>query len=48
MKQIVGGRKIEHLMDNIQALTLDLSKEQIEYLESVIPFDIGYVVPPSS
>lgn len=39
---IVGGRKVEHLRDNIQALKIKLTTEQIEYLESVKPFDIGF------
>ena len=39
---IVGGRKVEHLNDNIQALKLRLTPEQIEYLESQRPFDIGF------
>ncbi|KAL5361040.1 NADP-dependent oxidoreductase domain-containing protein [Aspergillus floccosus] len=39
---LVGGRKIEHLYDNIQALKIRLTKEQIEYLESVKPLDPGF------
>jgi aryl-alcohol dehydrogenase-like predicted oxidoreductase len=39
---IVGGRKVEHLKDNIQALKIKLSEEQIEYLESQTSFDIGF------
>ncbi|KAK9327439.1 NADP-dependent oxidoreductase domain-containing protein [Lipomyces starkeyi] len=39
---VVGGRKIEHLQDNIQALKIKLTNEQIEYLESVKPFDVGF------
>lgn len=39
---LVGGRKVEHLLDNIEALKISLSDEQIHYLESVVPFDIGY------
>lgn len=39
---IVGGRKIEHLMDNIDALNIALSPEQIAYLEGVLPFDVGF------
>ncbi|TFY67120.1 hypothetical protein EVG20_g4052 [Dentipellis fragilis] len=42
---IVGGRKIEHLHANIEALSIALSKEQIAYLESILPFDPGF---PSS
>lgn len=39
---IVGGRKVEHLRDNIQALKIKLTTEQIAYLESVKPFDVGF------
>lgn len=39
---IIGGRKVEHLMDNIQALKIKLTPEQIQYLESVVPFDPGF------
>lgn len=39
---IVGGRKVEHLHDNIQALKIKLSPKQVEYLESVKPLDVGF------
>lgn len=39
---IIGGRKIEHLMANIDALKISLSAEQMEYIESIIPFDPGF------
>ncbi|CAL1709961.1 unnamed protein product [Somion occarium] len=39
---VVGGRKIEHLHQNIEALEIALSPEQIAYLESVQPFDLGF------
>jgi aryl-alcohol dehydrogenase-like predicted oxidoreductase len=39
---IVGGRKVEHLKDNIRALTLKLTEEQIKYLESVKDFEVGF------
>jgi aryl-alcohol dehydrogenase-like predicted oxidoreductase len=39
---IVGGRKIEHLMDNIKCLEFELSEKQIGYLESVKEFDVGF------
>lgn len=37
---IIGGRKVEQLHDNIKETKL--TPEQIEYLESVKPFDIGF------
>jgi aryl-alcohol dehydrogenase-like predicted oxidoreductase len=39
---IVGGRKVEHLHDNIQALKIKLTDKQIEHLESVVPFEAGF------
>ncbi len=39
---IVGGRKVEHLMQNIKALSIRLSEEQIKYLEGAVPFDLGF------
>ena len=39
---LVGGRRVEHLRDNIQALKAKLTTEQIEYLESVKPFDVAF------
>ncbi|KAK7752190.1 putative aryl-alcohol dehydrogenase aad14 [Diatrype stigma] len=39
---IVGGRKVEHLQDNIQSLSIRLTPEQIERLEAVVPFDVGF------
>lgn len=39
---IIGGRKVEHLYDNIKALSIKLTDKQIEYLESVKPLDMGF------
>ncbi|KZT08151.1 Aldo/keto reductase [Laetiporus sulphureus 93-53] len=39
---IIGGRRIEQLTDNIQALEIALSPEQVAYLEGVLPFDLGF------
>ncbi|KAL4248166.1 NADP-dependent oxidoreductase domain superfamily protein, partial [Abortiporus biennis] len=39
---IIGGRKVEHLQANIEALDIRLEKEHIEYLESLVPFDKGF------
>lgn len=39
---IVGGRKVEHLKDNIKALEINLTEKQIEYLESQTSFDPGF------
>ncbi|KAF8900587.1 NADP-dependent oxidoreductase domain-containing protein [Mucidula mucida] len=39
---LVGGRKVEHLLSNVEALDIALSTEQIAYLEGVLPFDVGF------
>lgn len=39
---LVGGRKVEHLKSNIQALSIKLTPKQIEMLESLVPFDLGF------
>jgi len=39
---IVGGRTAEHLKQNIEALTLSLSAEDVAEIEDAVPFDIGF------
>ncbi|KAH7061283.1 aryl-alcohol dehydrogenase-like protein [Macrophomina phaseolina] len=39
---IVGGRKVEHLKGNIEALSIDLKPEEIEEIEKAEPFDVGF------
>lgn len=39
---IIGGRKVDHLHDNIQALSIKLTDKQIAYLESIRPFHLGF------
>ncbi|KAJ7677888.1 aryl-alcohol dehydrogenase [Mycena polygramma] len=39
---IIGGRKIEHLMANIEALDITLTPEQIAEIEAALPFDKGF------
>lgn len=39
---LIGGRKVEHLQDNIQSLSIKLTDEQISSLESVLAFDLGF------
>lgn len=39
---IVGGRKIEHLKGNIEALAVELSEEDIDAIESATAFDVGF------
>jgi len=39
---IVGGRKVEHLKGNIDALTLRLSEEDVKEIEGAYEFDPGF------
>ena len=39
---IVGGRKIDHLKGNIEALGLELSAEDTKEIESAVDFDVGF------
>ena len=39
---IIGGRKVEHLMENLEALKISLTAEQIKSIENVLPFDPGF------
>ncbi|KAK7019452.1 putative aryl-alcohol dehydrogenase aad14 [Paramarasmius palmivorus] len=39
---IIGGRKVEQLEQNLEALDITLSPEQIQFLESQTSFDIGF------
>jgi len=38
---IIGGRKIEHLKGNMQALDVHLTDEQVQELDELLPFDYG-------
>lgn len=39
---IIGGRKVEHLQANLEALDIALTPEQIKFLDDVVPFDKGF------
>ncbi|KAJ4327769.1 hypothetical protein N0V84_001731 [Fusarium piperis] len=39
---IVGGRKVEHLRGNIEALTLELTEDDIVEIDSAVEFDPGF------
>ena len=39
---IIGGRKVEHLYQNLEALDISLSPEQIQTLDNIVPFDKGF------
>ena len=39
---VIGGRKVEQLEANVEALEIVLSPEHIKYLESILPFEYGF------
>lgn len=39
---IVGGRKLSQLKCNIEALSVELSDEDVDEIEGVAEFDIGF------
>ncbi|KAI1113829.1 aldo/keto reductase [Nemania sp. NC0429] len=39
---IIGGRNVEHLKANIEALNLSLSEDDIKEIESAAPFELGF------
>lgn len=39
---IIGGRKIENMHANIEALDIALSTQQIKYLDDIVPLDRGF------
>ena len=39
---IVGGRTLDHLKANIEALTLALDAEDIREIEAAVPFEYGF------
>ena len=42
MFPIVGGRKVEHLKANIEALKLRLTKEDMDTIDGAYDFDLGF------
>ncbi|KAI0632845.1 aryl-alcohol dehydrogenase [Trametes polyzona] len=39
---IIGGRKVEHLHANLEALDLVLTEEHVKTIEGAVPFDLGF------
>ena len=39
---IIGGRKVEQLYENLEALEISLSAEQIKKLDDIVPFNKGF------
>ena len=39
---VIGGRKVEQLEANLESLSISLTAEQMQYLESIVPFDPGF------
>ena len=39
---MIGGRKVEHLKQNVEALDISLSAEQIQRIDDANPIDLGF------
>lgn len=39
---IIGGRKVEHLHANLEALSIALEDEHIKEIEAAVPFEPGF------
>lgn len=39
---IIGGRKVEHLHSNLEALSISLSPEQISAIDNIVPLNKGF------
>ena len=39
---IIGQRKVEHLKANVEALSVELTKEEMDKLDTAVPFDPGF------
>ena len=39
---IVGGRTLEHIKGNVEALSVELSEEDIKEIEGAYEFDLGF------
>ena len=39
---IVGGRKVEHIKANIDALSVELSDQEVNEIDDAEPFDVGF------
>ena len=39
---LIGGRKVEQLYANLEALDITLTPEHFKTLEGILPFDKGY------
>lgn len=42
MFPLIGGRKVEHLLANLEALDISLSDEQMKELEAASELDLGF------
>ncbi|KAJ7766181.1 aryl-alcohol dehydrogenase [Mycena metata] len=39
---IIGGRNVEQLVANIEALDISLNEEQMSYIDGILPFEAGF------
>ena len=38
----MGGRKIEHLQQNVNALSVELTMDEVDEIDAAAPFDFGF------
>ena len=43
---VIGGRKVEHLHQNLEALSIHLTAEQIKQLDNIVPLRKGFPYEP--
>lgn len=39
---VLGGRKVEHVKNNIDALSVELTGDDVKEIEATVPFDLGF------
>ena len=39
---IIGGRKVEHLKSNIEALRIGLTDDELDVIDGAVPFDHAF------
>lgn len=39
---IIGGRTVEQLEENVRALSLDLTEQDVREIDAAYPFDLGF------
>jgi diketogulonate reductase-like aldo/keto reductase len=39
---VIGGKKVEHIKGNIEALSVELTEQEINEIDDAEPFDVGF------